>query len=398
MCYTVSSSRAVRFHPVFRLLAYIILFDASVVGATGQSSDNQASRSKNLQFKNGQWFNGNGFSEATFYVVKGVLSNKPPDHIDSVIDLAGKYVVPPFGEAHNHNIDGFRKVEDRIHQYLADGIFYVKNPTSIPRFTSTLKEKINNPGSIDVVFSNGGLTGSDGHPLELVKRNIGLGIFTKDDAEGGMYYIIDDDADLEKKWASILAAKPDFIKTFLLYSEEYQRRKKDTTYFGWKGLDPALLPLIVKKAHQSGLRVSTHVETATDFHNALMAGADEINHLPGFRAIPSYDISKYFINDEDAELAAKHGVYIVTTLEGTYDPKQSFGRIQDSLNKSNLRILKRHHALIATGSDNYHTTSRPEALYLATLGVFSNMELLKMWCETTPSDFSPGGIFRQFDC
>src|SRR5207249_5838999 len=51
----------------------------------------------------------------------------------------------------------------------------------------------------------------------------------------------------------------------------------------WKGLDPALLPEIVQKAHATGLRVSTHIENAADFHNALVAGVDEINHMPGFR-------------------------------------------------------------------------------------------------------------------
>ena len=61
------------------------------------------------------------------------------------------------------------------------------------------------------------------------------------------------------------------------------RSKDDAKYFGWKGLDPSLLKVIVQKAHAAGLRVSTHVESATDFHNALMAGVDEINHTPGFR-------------------------------------------------------------------------------------------------------------------
>src|SRR6266850_2441083 len=166
------------------------------------------------QFVNGKWFDGRKFTPASFYTIDGILTSKKPGRVDTVIDLSGKYVVPPYGEAHNHNIDGFKKVEDRIRAYLNDGIFYVKNPNSIPRFTARMAGIINTPFSIDVIFSNGGLTASGGHPLELVRRNIGLGIFTQEDAEGGMYYIIDNANDLKRKWESIIVDRPDFIKTY----------------------------------------------------------------------------------------------------------------------------------------------------------------------------------------
>jgi imidazolonepropionase-like amidohydrolase len=39
---------------------------------------------------------------------------------------------------------------------------------------------------------------------------------------------------------------------------------------------------------------------------------------------------------------------------------------------------------IAIGSDNYRAHSRSEALYLSDLGVFTNLELLKLWSEVTP--------------
>ncbi len=74
--------------------------------------------------------------------------------------------------------------------------------------------------------------------------------------------------------------------------------KDDTKAFGAKGLDPALVPIIVDKAHAAGLRVITHIENAADFHNALVAGVDIIGHTPyglhnapleGFR-IPDADL------------------------------------------------------------------------------------------------------------
>lgn len=225
----------------------------------------------NYEFANGSWFDGQKFVQKTFYSVGGVLSTKRPARIDRVFDLTGKYVVPPFGEAHNHNLDWssderFARVNK---MYLDAGIFYVKNPNSLLRSREPTLARINLPNSVDGILSNGGLTESGGHPIEIVTPRRG---FKPEDGEGGFYYVIDNSADLEKKWPIIKAGKPDFIKTYLLYSEEFAKRKDDKAYDGWKRLDPAILPEIVRKAHRDGLRVSTHVETAADFHNAAVAG------------------------------------------------------------------------------------------------------------------------------
>ena len=63
------------------------------------------------------------------------------------------------------------------------------------------------------------------------------------------YYVIDSPADLESKWEAILANRPDFIKAFLIRSEEFEKRRDSTDYFGRKGLDPNILGLIVERAH-----------------------------------------------------------------------------------------------------------------------------------------------------
>lgn len=49
----------------------------------------------------------------------------------------------------------------------------------------------------------------------------------------------------------------------------------------------------------------------------------------------------------------------------------------------NLKLLIRHKAKIAFGSDRYGSTPVKDVLYLKTLSVFSNLELLKIWCEDT---------------
>lgn len=356
---------------------------------------------KAYEFANGLWFDGEKFTSKKFYAIDGILTEKAPARVDSVIDLTGQYVIPPFAEAHNHNVEG-ANVEETIQMYLEAGIFYVKNPNSLPRTTAPVLEKVNITTSLDVVFANGGLTATGGHPLGLARRNIARGIWTAADAEEAFYYAIDDMDDLNQKWEMILAGKPDFIKTYLLYSEEYEKRKDDTTYFAWKGLDPALLPEIVNRAHKSGLRVSTHIESATDFHNAVVAGVDEINHLAGFRPddkiLATGNFSAYEISEEDAKLATQKDIVVVTTLGALIESLAQIDRNGplgplvkgvNSLTVRNLELLKKYGVRIAIGSDRYESTSVKEAMNLHRLGVFSNLELLKMWCEITPATIFP---------
>ncbi|HWP42535.1 MAG TPA: amidohydrolase family protein [Blastocatellia bacterium] len=350
----------------------------------------RAAPQQNYAFVNGRWFDGHTFRERTFYSVDGVLTSKKPKRIDSTIDLKNRYVIPPFGEAHNHNVDGANS--EIIRRYLEDGIFYVKVPNMLPRARASAEAAINTPESIDAVFANGGLTASDGHPIGLVRRNIARGIWTEADAEGAFYFTIDNKDDLDRKWDQILAGKPDFIKTYLLYSEEYDKRKNDAKYRYWKGLDPALLPEIVRIAHRKGLRVSTHIESSADFHNAVVAGVDEINHMPGFRGGPNLDIPDpkvYEIAEEDARLAARKGITVVTTLGGISSFKGTLREKGDRLHSANLRMLKKHGVKVAIGSDEYRKTSAPEAAYIHSLGVYTNLELLKMWCEATPATIFP---------
>jgi hypothetical protein len=345
-----------------------------------------------VAYTNGHWFNGHIFEEKTGYAVGERLTFRRPAHIDRTVDLHQGFVVPPFGEAHNHNVETLNKLDVLIATYLQHGIFYVKNPNNLARDRDALRPILNRPDSIDVTFSNAGLTGSGGHPLEIPERVIRTGKWTQADAEGGFYYTVDNPEDLDKKWPALLATHPDFIKTYLLYSDQYPRRRDDPRFFAWKGLDPSLLPAIVIKAHSAGLRVSTHIENAADFHNALMAGVDEINHMPGFRYaadVEKHPVSEFEIPEADARLAAKQGTYVVTTLAGSIpsDPVQR--REQDELNAKNLRLLLKYHVKLALGSDAYRSDTLSEARYINALHVMSNLQLLNIWSTDTVGTIFP---------
>jgi hypothetical protein len=385
-----------------RKLIVIVILLVTIFPARGQAAG-AASERKNYEFAHGRWFNGRKFVVKKFYTVGGMLTSRRPSRVDSVIDLSGKYVVPPFGEAHNHNVEQSARLDSVIGMYLEAGIFYVKNPNSLPRVTTPLRGKINLPRSIDVVFSGGGLTASGGHPIRLAERNISRGSWGQPDGEGAFFFVIDNQVDLDRKWESIIAGRPDFIKTYLMYSEEYAKRKDDAAYLDWRGLDPALLPEIVRRAHRARLRVSTHVETAADFHHALAAGADEINHLPGFRPdrndLSNYqNLSRYEISEADARLAARHGTIVVTTISEVIEEldkvdkhgaQASMAQAARNMLSRNLQLLAGHHVRIAIGSDRYRQTALPEAMSLHGLKIFDNLTLLKMWCEVTPQAIFP---------
>jgi imidazolonepropionase-like amidohydrolase len=185
------------------------------------------------------------------------------------------------------------------------------------------------------------------------------------------------------KWNEILSFQPDFLKTMLLYSEEYYERKNDSAFYGNKGLNPKLVPLIVNKAHSDSLRVSVHVETAYDFHVAVEAGVDEIAHLPGLENIQ-------LISEEDVVLAKEKGIVVVTTasLISKKENDSIYKHLVEGL-KTNLSLLKKYDVNVAIGSDMYNDTSKEEFKLLYDLGVYRNLELLKMWCENSPMTIFP---------
>ncbi len=227
-----------------------------------------------IHWKNGRWFDGQRFKETSFYTANGVLTKKRPKVIDRVVDLGGKYVVPPFGDAHHHGIDSAQGLDAKIKAFLDAGVFYVKNPNVIPDLlTPEVRSKINIPTSIDVLFANGGLTRPQGHPVRLHEMLSKRGAFPElgpEQMAGRAYFTFANMEELAAKWPQVLAGRPDFLKTFVLYSGTPHT----------KGLDPDILAEIVRRAHAAGLRVSSHIETATDFRIAAKAGVDEINHLP----------------------------------------------------------------------------------------------------------------------
>ena len=130
------------------------------------------------------------------------------------------------------------------------------------------------------------------------------------------------------------------------------------------------------QAHRDKLRVSVHIATARDFHNAVTAGVDEIAHLPLER-----------IDTADAKLAVARKIFVVTTTLGH---RETAG-IQDldEINRYNLKLLYKTGVGIALGTDNMPSGVVEEAENIYRLKVFDNLTLIKLWTENTPRTIFP---------
>lgn len=355
---------------------------ALLVAAAFASLAAAAPASNGVEYRGGRWFDGTRFAARTMYVVDGTLRARPPARIDSVVDLAGGYVVPPFADAHQHLVDP--RIDSTIRAYLSDGIFYVKDQGNAPIGRRPIQPMLNRPTSFDYISANQGWTSPGGHPVQVIRRGAPPAMLDRMDPD--LVMLADTPADVESRWATFLAGdpKPDFVKVYLFRSEQHARLRADPKFEGNRGIDPALVPVIVRLAHKAGLQVSAHVFTAADFRSAIERGVDQIAHLPGGRGTAD----QFLITDADARRARQRGVTVVTTVTQHGDDTLTDQLIRDQY-RHNINLLRRHGVPLLLGSDQFGRTAAVEAAALKRSGLFSNLELLRMWSVTTPRAIFP---------
>lgn len=318
-----------------------------------------------------------------------MLREPRPARVDSVVDLAGGYVVPPFADAHQHLVDP--RIENTVRAYLRDGIFYVRDQSNAPIARRAFHPLLNRPTTFDYVSPNQGWTSPGGHPVEVVRRGAPpqgpVAAMIRERMDPDFVMQVDTPADIERRWNYFLAAdpRPDFVKLFLIHSEDHARRRADPRFEGNRGLDPALVPVLVRLAHSAGLKVSAHVYTAADFRNAVAGGVDWIAHLPGG---PEADPAPFLLTEADARLAARRHVTVVTTVTQHGDTALT-DRLIRTQYAPNIALLRRHGVTLLLGSDRIGDTAATEAAALARSGLFTNLELLRMWSVTTPRAIFP---------
>lgn len=81
--------------------------------------------------------------------------------------------------------------------------------------------------------------------------------------------------------------------------------------------------------------MSAHVETAHDFHVAVEAGIDEINHLPAYVHINNS--MNYLISQEDAKRAQEKGIVVIPTYSLLHN---DYNKGTDSLTRAKIKAIQ----------------------------------------------------------
>lgn len=369
----------------------------------------------NVALVNGQWYTGNGFARRNMYMSGGVLRTRRPSRVDSTIDLANGYVVPPFGDAHTHNLDGNFNLEKVRGMYVAEGTFYVNVLTN----ATQVRDRFNRACDLDVVYANGGVTSTLSHPfLAYEPRAMGLygdwrphaaAIRKSRTREGIAYWFVDDQAMLDVTWPKILAARPGILKIFLLDAKEVPPPMSDSGLPSGHGLRPSLVPEIVKRAHAANVRVAAHVETAADAAIAIDAGVDMLAHLPGYalgtdgegRATLDASPAAFEIPDDVAKRAGQRGLIVTPTVSWTLGgggPDSAAAVVKrQALMKRNIARLQAAGVKFVVGSDWFGSTATHEITDMRAAKFWDDATLLRMWAVETPRAIFPGRRIGRFE-
>jgi imidazolonepropionase-like amidohydrolase len=354
------------------------------------------------RYVNAYWLEGDRFVHGG----RGVAGSRFIDDTSAPaarrVDLGGAWVVPAFGDAHTHNLDGDAST---IAAYRREGVAYVQVLTNTPAGRERIASVLESPGAPKVAYANGGITSTYGHPMIAYEpRAMGIDwsefrarrdeICASRLLEGKAYWFVDDEADLELRWDSILAGRPDVLKIFLLRAAEHPEEPACDD-FGRIGLAPAVAREVVRRAHARGLRVWAHVETADDFALAVDIGVDGIAHLPGyaFRTVdPDEPRADYLIDRATAHRTGEADIVVTPTVSliSSYAREDSvLVREARAVQRENLARLIDGGVRIAIGSDWYGRTAWDEVEALASLGMFTPADLLTAWSVTTPRAIFP---------
>jgi imidazolonepropionase-like amidohydrolase len=363
-------------------VAAIAVLSASAVGASPSAPT--------YAFTGGQWWNGSTFVKQTLYTVDGRITAKAPKRVDETIDLKGGFVIPPLAEGHTHWIPQFA---DQLSAcYLADGVFYAREMASAGVSYNQFRDRVNLPTSVDFVTALQGFTGPGGHPVEIIERGMAMGVTPKDwkpDFDPYGLLIVRTERDVDERMKLLVAENPDFVKVFLIYSDQYEARLNDPATRGsGRGMDPKLLPHLVRVAHAAGLKVHAHGYSVADFRTAIRAGVDEIAHMPGHAYDPAQGVDHFRLTADDAKAALRAKVKVTTTLSNVPGMRNA-AVVRDQVAIPNLKLLKTTGVPILVGSDEFNKDVLLEVFVLRDFGVFTNAELLNMVTRDTVQDMFP---------
>lgn len=350
-------------------------------------------------YVNGHWWQNNAFVSQNWYVEDGVLRKEPTRDVTNVIDLTGKYVVHPYGEAHNHNLQEVFLAERFAQSYVENGVLFGMMMCANARGQAQAREFIDST-PLNIVFASACVSSSDGHPLRMALQPPFEGAPTPspEDIYDKGFIVMDSVSDVEEKWPLVEAGEPDILKIILVHHEVESRRDNER-YFGVNGLTEEATRELVELSRANNLRVVAHVESAADFELAVDAGVDIIGHVPGYHWWEGYDPELYAISESAAREAAARGVQVITTMSVVELFQYSDDRRKAivELQAKNLATLYNAGVQIIVGSDRFDSDVIHEVEYLSNLNVLSAETLLNLLTVKTPRALFPQRDLGVFD-
>lgn len=349
-------------------------------------------------------FTGVEFEQRDLCVADNEIVACPPTPVE-VINLAGAFITPPFGDAHTHHFDGPYTLDWHISLGLGSGTFYAMTMTAPTSGVKQIRNRLSGTGNVDVASSLGGITGPQSHPAEIYEA-LALGyrsyeqqlanapkIRTSNLAVDDAYYIVETEEDVHKKLTDLLEQEPDHIKVYLRHSERYAE--------GWGkwgpggGVNPELLPLIAEIADASNIRLAVATSSVADFRESLRVGADIVTHLQCYQDTeadpksPYYDISQKedcLLEESDAQRASE--INMATTVVVSEWVKDRPAKLV-SWEKQNIAKLQKADAPIVFAVEAYGSTITAGLIAGVEKGFFSPTDMLRIASMDTPAFIFP---------
>lgn len=125
-------------------IALLLLSTSHSNLATGKAKHNLRS---GVEIINVKWFDGKTFRSEPLYIVEGKFTFSAPDTIMQTIDARYGYLIPPFAEAHNHNIFplGFAHT---LKNYKEHGVLYAMSQGNICAIRDSIDRLVNHSQSM----------------------------------------------------------------------------------------------------------------------------------------------------------------------------------------------------------------------------------------------------------
>lgn len=387
-------------HPIPHLRVLISILSlgvlVSLLGSAHAQEPNALHDSlRTVAYVGGQVWDGEQFTERSLLVRDGAFVSADAEP-DTTVDLGGGYVVPPYGDAHTHNLGagGYSQLlADSL--YMRRGIFYAADMTNPYSNIEKIRDTFKQPTTLDVTYTMGGLTAPGSHPGPIMENIYGDDIDSTWSLEGDAYWFMRSTEDVANQWSAFMEQDPDLVKVYVMYARSGRDigRADGRDECGY-GLCPDVLRDIVTRAHEADKRVFAHINTAEDARVVMEAGVDALAHHPlGNDGISIDESGPFTLQDETIQQASRQGVAVVPTAFLLVEDLDSFRadtlQQEIALQREQIRALHDTGVPIALSGHNWQVTSVQEALYFHAYSFFDNATLLNLWSRTTPQVIFP---------